>query len=125
MVLSVVEPEGELVEIHGQVLFADVLVGAHHATLQERPEILAAIGMHFTAHVFAFAVLDDLMREKFAKLAVSRMLVCRQQAYVGRYGLMNETVQRLATGILDHLADDVSFARDSADYSGFTGRLAP
>ncbi len=37
-VVSVVKPELKLREIQRQILLADVVVGAHDATLQQRPE---------------------------------------------------------------------------------------
>src|SRR6266403_1441529 len=39
-VVAVVMPEGELVEVEREVVLAHLVVGAHHATLQERPERL-------------------------------------------------------------------------------------
>jgi hypothetical protein len=44
-VLAVVETEGKLIEIQRQIILADVMVCANHATLEQRPERFDVVGM--------------------------------------------------------------------------------
>jgi hypothetical protein len=124
LILAVVKAKCELVQIQG-VLLADIVIGAHDATLEQRPKVFHAVRVDLTAHVFAFAMPDNLMRVQFAQFAISRMLVGCEQTDVGRYGLVNEAIQGLAFRILDHAANHVALPRDSADDGRFSGSLAP
>jgi hypothetical protein len=121
--LPIVESEGELIQVQGQILFADVVVSAHDAALKQAPKVLNAVRVDFAAHVFAFAMPDDLMGVELAELAIGRMLVGREQADVGRYGLVNEAVQSLALSVLDHAADHIALPRDSANDGQLAGSL--
>src|SRR2546425_8419083 len=61
VVLAVVMPEGEFVEIERQVVLGDIVERAHEAALNERPEAINVSGVNFSAHVLACAVPHDLM----------------------------------------------------------------
>lgn len=55
-VLAVVVAELEFSEVQGQVVLADVVIGADDSALEQRPEGIEVLGMHFTAHVFTLHV---------------------------------------------------------------------
>ena len=59
-VLAFVVPERKLVQVQRQVVFADFVIGADHATLQQAPKAVQVAGMHVPAHVLMLAVLDHL-----------------------------------------------------------------
>src|SRR5262249_9143755 len=56
--LAVLEAKLKLVQVQRQVLLAHMVVAAYDTTLNQRPEGFDVIGMHFAAHVLAFAVVD-------------------------------------------------------------------
>src|SRR5437016_2179630 len=60
-VLSVVEPEGHLVKVGGQMLDAELVVGADDRALEERPDALYRVGMHIGPYPLASRVVDRLM----------------------------------------------------------------
>src|SRR5260370_42514702 len=50
-VVPVIEAEGKLVQVERQIGFADVVVGADHATLEQAPEGLNRIGADVAAPI--------------------------------------------------------------------------
>jgi len=61
-VLSVVVAELKLRDVQRQVLGADLVEGADHAALEDRPEALDGVGVDRADDIFALAVVDDRMR---------------------------------------------------------------
>ena len=62
-ILAVVVAELKLIQIQRQILLADVVVSADHATLEQRPERFDVVGMNEAAHVLALTVRNRLMRQ--------------------------------------------------------------
>src|SRR5437773_4832526 len=73
-VVAVVVSEAELVEVERQVVLAHLVVGAHHAALQERPERLDVVGVDVAAHVLARTVVDGLVRHVLPHVVVGVIL---------------------------------------------------
>src|SRR4030095_10224973 len=65
-ILAVVMTERELSQIQRQIGFADVVIGAHDATLQQAPEAIQIGCMHVPSHIFTLQVVDGLMGERKA-----------------------------------------------------------
>jgi hypothetical protein len=57
---AIVETEGLLVKVTEQMERFDRHVGATDGALQERPEVLAVVGVDLAVHV-GFSVVDDLI----------------------------------------------------------------
>ena len=53
--------ERKLRQIHRQVFAADLMIGAHNAAFQKRPERLNRVCVNVAAHILARAVNDGLM----------------------------------------------------------------
>lgn len=121
VVLAVVVPEGELVEVERQVPRGDVMEVAHDAALDQRPEAVNGAGMDFTADVLTGRVIHEVM----GPLAAELKFIGRDQGDAIRDRLVHEAFQRLGVGRLDHLADHVSLAGDGTDDGDLAGRAAP
>src|SRR5229473_1383574 len=61
LVIAVVVPPRELVEIERQVVLADFVVRADDAALQERPEGIEVRRVHVAAHVLAVGMVHALV----------------------------------------------------------------
>jgi hypothetical protein len=73
------KPERKLVEIERQILFRDVVEVADNTALEQRPERFNAIRMNVAAHVNVVAMLDGFVWIFALQIAISRMLVGREQ----------------------------------------------
>ena len=80
-VLPIVETEGKFVQVERQVLAADVVVSADHATLEQAPERFNIVGVDVAANINAVAVADDFVRI-VGNLPIGRMLIGRQQTHL-------------------------------------------
>src|SRR5579862_2412907 len=125
VVLAVVVPEGELVEVERQVPRGDVMEVSHDAPLDQRPEAVNGAGMDFAADVLAGRVVHEVMGPLAAEPLVALKLIGRDQGHAIRDRLVHEAFQRLGVGRLDHLADHATLAGDGADDSDLAGRAAP
>jgi len=56
VVIAIVVPEGELVEVERQIPLGDVMEVSHDAPLDERPEAVNGAGMNFAARTDSPAV---------------------------------------------------------------------
>jgi hypothetical protein len=71
--------EAELRQIQRQIFLADVVIGADHAALEQRPEAFDAVRMDNAPDVLAPAMIDSLMMQAASHIVVSLVLVGRQQ----------------------------------------------
>jgi len=79
-VLPIIEPEGKLIEVQGQILAADLVVTANDATLEQAPEGFDIIGVNVAPDVTAIAVPDDFVRV-ICDLSIGRVLIGRQERF--------------------------------------------
>lgn len=115
--------ERELAQIQRQIVAGHLVIRAHDAAPQERPERLDILRVHLAAHVFFSLVRDDLMREsERAQVPIAERLIGRDQVHSTGYGLAHEIVIRAEIRFLDHLAHDVAFAGDGSDHFGLALR---
>ena len=116
--VAIVESETELREIQRQIFFTDVVVGAENPALQERPERFHRIRVNDAANVLAFAMIHGLMRKLLParEVLIASVFVGRDQFnFVFIDYAIYEPMESRHIGVFDHLADNVSFARDRAD----------
>jgi hypothetical protein len=123
-ILAIVEAILKLREIQQQIFLAHVVIGAEHSALEQRPEGFDAVRMDFAAHVFTIAVLDDFMRHRPFQVAITRVLISRDQLHLVADSVTHEAGQRLRVGVLDHLADHIALAGDRADDGNLASRAA-
>jgi len=113
---AIVKPELKLIQVEWQISFADFVIAAHDAALEKRPERFNRIGVRRTYYVFALTVTDYAMIVVAAEQAIARVFIGREQLDAGSIrDLTNETIESGRIGVLDHLADHVSFPADRAD----------
>lgn len=99
--VSVIQAEGEFVNVPGKVLFADLVVNSVQAAFQDRPHAFYAVGAGHAAHVLIGRMVDALLAEEHpVKIVIGRVFVCEQSRadfYVG----MNRGLNLFDAGILD------------------------
>jgi hypothetical protein len=74
-VLPVVIAELELGHIQRHVFAADLVEGAHHASLEDRPEALNRIRVNRADDVLALGVVDNAERIVFGEASVASPLI--------------------------------------------------
>ncbi len=120
-VLAVIVAERKLVQVQGQILLADVVEAAHDAALEQRPEALDIVGMHFAAHILVLGVLHRAVRETARlQIVIAAVLVGRDQRYALADRIAHEPIQSSRVCVFDDLADHVTLAADSADHRGLS-----
>jgi hypothetical protein len=115
-VLAIVETELKFIQIQRQVLLRDMMVRPDYPALQQAPERIQVLGMHFAAHVLASGVLDGIVREsEHVQVVITLPFVRRDQINFLAYGLTHKAIEGRSIGVLDHLTDHVALAGDRAD----------
>jgi len=92
-VAAVVVAELEFRDIEREILAADFVERADHATLNQRPETLNGVGMDSANYVVALGVIDNGMGKILIETVVAYPLVRYQQADFVGYRFANEPVQ--------------------------------
>lgn len=123
-VLAVVVPELKFSDVQRQIFTADLVIGTDHAALEDAPKAFNRVRMHGADNVVAAALADDPMRIGAIEEAIAGMFVGREQADLVRHGLVNEGVQRLGVGVVNHPQHDVALAADRANHGGLAGANA-
>lgn len=62
--VSVIQSEGELVDVAAQMLLAGMVVNAMQTALQDRPNAFNAVGAHAVQYVLARTVVNCVVFEK-------------------------------------------------------------
>src|SRR5439155_21591764 len=120
LVLAVVKPESNLVQVQRELLPADVVKRADHSALQEAPKTVNVAGVNQAAHVFAGGMTDSPMSEaEFAELPVALVLIGSYQRHLIAHGFADEVAEGLLVSVLNDAADHVALARDGSDNSRF------
>lgn len=109
-ILAVIVAIAELREIQRQIVFAHLVEGADHATLQQAPEAIQVCGMDIPAHIFTFTVIDGLVRELAMQSGIARMFVSGHQRDLLTDRIPHEVAQGQTVCILNDLADYVTLA---------------
>jgi hypothetical protein len=120
-ILAVVESELKLRKIEWQIFRAYVVIGAHHSTLQETPEVFDIVRVNFAANVLARFVIHGLMPVGLAQIAIAAAFIRSDQTDAIRDNISNEGAERVGGSIFDDLADQIAFTRNRADDGGFAG----
>jgi len=81
--------------------------------------------MDFTAHVFVLGVLDDFVGIwRIFQVAVTSVLIGRDQFHFVADGIAHESRQRFGIGVFNHLADHVPFTTNRADNGNLASRAS-
>ncbi len=121
-ILPVVMTERELGQIQRQIGFADVVIGAHHATLEQAPEAINVRCMDVAAHIFTLRVVHALVRQFALQSGIARMVIGRNQGHASIHRFPHEVAQRHAIRVFDDFTDHVTFASNRTDHADLATR---
>src|SRR5579885_2381185 len=94
-VLAIVVAELEFRQIERQVLPADVMIRADHATLQDAPERFNVVGVDLAADIFFVHVGDDAVLVAYVpKFPVAARIIGGHQIHLLTHRLADKGVQR-------------------------------
>ena len=115
-ILAVVESENEFVQIQGQIFRGDVMVVAHNAALEKRPERLNRVGMHDASNVlFRFVIDGFVIVAEIFQVHVALVFVSRDQFQTPFiHYVPDEFLTRQLIDVLHHLGHDATLAGDCA-----------
>lgn len=126
-ILAVVEAEGKLVQVQGQIRLADIVIGANDAALYKTPKAFDAIGMDLAAYPFILAMVNGFVRKATMDVVVSLILVRSDQANLIAGYFIHETGKGRRVHSADDASHHVALASDGPDYAnlgetlGFSG----
>lgn len=121
-ILPVVVAIRKLRQVQRQVVFADLMEGAHHATLQQAPEGFDVVRMNVPAHVFFLGMIHDLVREGPSKALIPAMFIRRHERDALPHCLSHKLRHRHTVSGFDHFADHIALASNRADHGNFSTR---
>lgn len=117
--------EREFVQVQRQIILAHLVVTAHNSALEQAPKAFNRVRMSRADNVLILGVIDSPMDETVrAEMTVAGAFIGRHQRDFLRDGFSNETVKRIESSSLDHLADYVSLSADCADHHRLAYRVA-
>ena len=114
-IVALVVPKLEFIDVQMQILFADLVEGAHDPALHNRPETFDGVGMNRASHIFSCSVVDHAMRDALINEAVALMIIRRKQADMVGNSFMNEAIQRRGIGTFNHASHDIPFPLHGVD----------
>src|ERR1700722_4250261 len=120
-VAAVIVPPFEFGNVKRQIFGADVVERADNAALQERPETVNRLSVNVAAHVFAGAVVDDLVRV-FVQVQIAPVFVGSQKIDLGGDRFTDERAEVFACRVSQDAGDHVALAFHGADHWDFVGR---
>jgi len=120
-VLAIVKAKRELVQIQREIVRAYLVVGANHATLEQRPERFNRVCVDRSDHILLFGMVDGLVIVGAAEIPVGTAFIGRQQARIARYRLAHEIRLLLRAIAGDRLTDHVPLASYRADHGSLAG----
>jgi hypothetical protein len=113
-VVPVVIPPFELRDVEREILTTNLVIAAHDAALDQRPEAVNRRRVDRTSNILAFGMVDRSVVEIFVQRIVSGVFVGRNEADFLGDGLANEAVERRGIGARNNAGNDVAFALDDA-----------
>ena len=79
-IVAPVESEGEFVHVERQIFARDVMIAAHDAAFEQRPERFNRIRVNRADNVLVMAVIDGFVNEAMtAQVAIAGMFIGRDQ----------------------------------------------
>lgn len=124
VVQAVVIPELKFRDIEREILGADLVEGADHAALHQRPEPFDGVRVDGTHDVVADMVTDVAVRILGSQPPITGVFISGEKADAGGDGLAHEALKGLCAGIGDHASDDVAFPLRCTDHDVLARTLA-
>ena len=114
-IAPMIMPELEFVDIERHVGIGHLMVGANHASFQQRPETFDVLSVNRADDILSLSMINGLMRVGGAKTTIADPLIGREQADLLGYDLANEAFQRRTVNAVDDTGNDPTAALHSAD----------
>lgn len=114
-ILAVVMTEREFSQVQRQVGLAHVVIGAHHATLEQAPKAVQVGGMDIPAHIFTLGMVHGLMRVFPIQFAISRPFIGCDKRHAGINCLSHKLAQGMAVSAFNDLTHYVPLAGNRAN----------
>ena len=116
-ILPIIEPELKFSKVEWQVSFADVVVSPDYSALQKTPKALHVVSVDFTTNIFTVTMAYGFMRQTLPRfqILIAGVLVGRDKGDILTYRFRHEFVHGRNVRSLNHLANDIALARNSAD----------
>src|SRR5579863_5548334 len=124
-ILPIVIPELKFRNVQGKVFPADLMIGANHAALHERPEAFDGVGVDRSDDVLPGAVVDSAMGQLLRQGAVRDEVVVRDEADLVRDRLGDEAHDGLVVRASDDTGDDVTLTLDGPNDRALALDAAP
>lgn len=116
-ILAVIVAIAKLREIQRQIVFAHLVIGADHATLQEAPKAVQVRRMDVPAHIFPALMTHRFMREALVlEASIAGVFICGNQRHVFADCVSDEALQGLRAHLLNDLRYDVPFASNRPNH---------
>lgn len=123
-VLPVVVTELKLGNVQRHVFGTDLVIGADHAALNQRPKTFNRVGVNSTDNVLVFAVVNHFVRKRSGQIDVTGPRVRSQEADLVGNGFPNELGYARAINTFQDASDDFALALDCADNADLAGAAA-
>src|SRR3990172_4799440 len=115
-VASIVVPENELVQVERQISTAYIVVCAHNPALQQAPEVVDVAGVNSADHVLmSHVAYGSVPVSQAIQVTIAARIISGHEINLLADCLLNKTVKCFGISLLNHLADHVSLAADSAN----------
>jgi hypothetical protein len=114
-IFAVIESERELRKVKRQIFLRYFVIAAHNPALQQTPEILDVVGMDVSAYIFARLMLDGFVRVEVLEINIPATFIGRDQVHFLGYGFLDKGAQGFSRSVLNHFADDITFAANRSD----------
>lgn len=124
-VVAVVIPELKFSDIQRQIFLADLVEGADHSALNQRPEALNRLSVHRADDILAARMVDCRVRELLVQVLVADPLIRAEQANLCRDRFANESGQSIRLHIGDNAGDDVALPLDRSGDNSLSGSTSP
>jgi hypothetical protein len=117
---TIVIPELKFRDVQRKVLFADLVEGADHAALNQRPKAFDGVCVDCADNVIALSVIDgDVLRKFLIQMLVANPLIGHEQADFVRDGFMHKAFQRDGAHVFNDAGNHVALAANSTSDHGF------
>jgi hypothetical protein len=101
IILAVVVAKHKFIQVQGQVLVTDVVVGADDAALQQRPEVFNVVGMDASANILVIVMANNTMSVAVPNPVVTFVLIGGNQVHFLADSLFHESIKSVAVGVLN------------------------
>src|SRR5579863_5931120 len=119
IIVPVVVPELELIDVERQVGLADLVKIANDAPLNQRPETFDVLRVHRTDNVLVMCVADDLMRKFLIETVIADPFIANQQRHLVGHDLAHKTLEGCAINAVNDASHNLALAADRADDRDF------